>query len=474
MAKSICYSLTRNKIFSFPEEFYINLVGSNGLASGNTYEEATLHGIFEVIERLGAMYVLDVQPDCSKIDENSFTHPTLKKLIEVVRTAGIKFEILDFSFIFNIPFIVAIFDNPSWDQSKDIYAISTNLQYPKMVVGVDTDPQDATMRCFTEFIQGSLPMLLAKHNEQEHRNQFKLSKLTIPEEIDLLYQTPLIRSLSNGQPFSVDYRKYAKKFRDEISITDINTIYDKNQKIEILKIVNNLKEKNIEVLVQDITHPTIQFPVVLVMLSGGKDYFSNISLTYYPWIILGNKEKRNHIVNKKIRETLSPNQLHKIIKEEKWCYDTNNLNLINSAIQELCWGTSPETMWGININKYYFLGMLYLRMNKYEQAKYCFEAALYGKFDDMPSLLGLAYTLSKTGKKEEYEDIIAHIKTIMNDSIDINKKFEDIENPVVSPNPLESCDLKCKNKNKPYLCETCFFNYVSEDVFMKKVTDNLL
>ena len=73
MAKSVCYSLTKKKMYGFPEIFILKHGDSTGLASGNTLEEATLHAIFEVIERLVGFYVLDTLPSCKKISKESIT-----------------------------------------------------------------------------------------------------------------------------------------------------------------------------------------------------------------------------------------------------------------------------------------------------------------------------------------------------------------------------------------------------------------
>jgi len=80
---------------------------------------------------------------------------------------------LDFSYIFNIPMIVTIFDNPEWNLPANPFGITTNMRYPKMLIGVDTEPQDAAMRCFTGFIQGSFPINFAIHNDTEIANRFK-------------------------------------------------------------------------------------------------------------------------------------------------------------------------------------------------------------------------------------------------------------------------------------------------------------
>lgn len=125
------------------------------------------------------------------------------------------------------------------------------------------------------------------------------------------------------------------------------------------------------------------------------------------------------------------------------------------------------------MNKFYFLGILYLRMKNYEQARNCFEAALLGNLADKPSLIGLAYSYSKMGIEKEYKKIINHIHAISKDAVNIVQSFKELEKTILKSNPFEPCDVQCNKNNKFYLCKNCFFNYVSEDIFMKKVIDDV-
>ena len=112
-------------------------------------------------------------------------------------------------------------------------------------------------------------------------------------------------------------------------------------------------------------------------------------------------------------------------------------------------------------------------MKKYEQAEHCFNASLCNNFNYIPSLLGIAYILSRKGSSKEYKDVIDHIEIVNKTSLDIKRELKEFEEPMIDPNPFEPCDLQCDKKNKPYLCENCFFNYVSEDVFMRNILDDM-
>lgn len=475
MAKSVCYSLTKNKFFCYPEEFILKLVSSNGLASGNTLEEATLHGIFEVIERLGGMYILDTLPKCNKISTQDITHPTLKKLMNAINSTGVNFVMLDFSHVFNVPMIVTIFDHPKWDLPPSPYT-NESFRYPKMVIGVDTDPQDAAIRCFTELLQVTKPIEDSVYEEHETSFRFKLSKICPPLEHHQFLRSSAIREINGNQPTSVDFRKYKKINRNEISILDIKSLYDLNQKIEINRIVENLQRCNIEVFLHNITNPILRFPVVRVMLAGGNGYFSQMPLNGYSWIMLGkkNKKQRYSYLNLVIDRILSPNILYEIIKDEKWGEVADQQKLIEYVISYLFFSGFKSPLWGVPINKFYFLSMLYLRMNKYERARNCLDAALYKNFKDISFLIAMAYVFSKLGMKKNYQDIMDFIQLINVDSTEVRNELKSLEDPIIDPNPFELCDFQCEKRNKPYLCTECFFNYVSENIFLKTCIDDLL
>lgn len=475
MTESVCYSLTEKELVRYPEEFITKLVGSNGLASGNTFEEATLHGLFEVIERLGGMYVLDKLPECNKISKETITHPTLKKLMKAISSVGITFELIDFSQIFNIPLIVTIFDHPKWNFQKSKFYVGP-YNFPKMLIGVDSDSQDAAIRCFTEFIQTAMDINSMICTEKETRERFELSKLSSPSNYINFLKTSAVRDIDGNQPNSIDYSVYLKKAKKIVSITDINSIYDQNQKVEINRFIKNLRELNIEVLVHNITNPILKFPVVRVILQGREGYSSQIPLNGYNRLVLGtnNSNERYYYLKKSILKILSSNMVHKIIEKEEWCYNVEEQKKMSEKIiEDLFFSGFKTQLWGMPLDKFYFLGMLYLGRKKYEQAKNCFNASLYNNFNNIPSLIGLLHILSNQDVKEERKYVRDHIDIINTNYLDVDYELKELEKSRIVPNPFEPCDFQCHRRNKPHLCKNCFFNYVSENNFMKTFLDCL-
>ncbi|HEC86717.1 MAG TPA: hypothetical protein ENI49_02450, partial [Thermoplasmatales archaeon] len=383
LAKSICYSLTRDSFFCFPEELLVALEGSNGMASGNTLEEAIVHAICEYAERLGMMYLLDKQPRCNRIDRDSITHPTVKKLMRMVEDVGFSFEMIDLSFIFGIPIIAAIFDCQEWHFPSNPYT-KVYCEYPKLIVNADTDPQDAVMRCFTEFLQIALPLGMATNLYYISKSKFTISGLSFPSYLTAYFNTLTPTIVNGNQPLSVNLRKYIKKlkrYESKTLIQNIESIYDVNLRKEIEYLVERLKAVKIEVFVHNITNPLLKLPTVRVFFTGGKGYFSKIPLVGYRNLILRVKDERYRYLyfHEIIRRVLTGYSLPNILSRGKWCQSHNKLlnEVIDHMVADVSINGLDPQIWRKNIEKFYFLGMLYLHEKKYKKAKKCFEASLY-------------------------------------------------------------------------------------------------
>lgn len=476
LAKSVCYSLNQDKFYSYPEEFVTVLEGSNGMASGNTFEEATIHAINELIERLVNFYMIDTLPKFKKIKKDSFTHPTVNKLMEAIDSTGLEFEILDFSHIFDVPVIITIFDNPEWDLPTNKYT-DVNCEYPKIVVGVDTDPQDAAMRCFTEMIQSGEPIFVAKSNYERVENKFEIAE-TDTIKAWKMYQKTAGSTFQNGnQALKNDFKKYLKtQCVGEKSVTEIKSMYDINHKVEIKNVAEALKKHNLEVYLHDLTHPLLQFPVVRAMFTGGEGYFSQLPFAGYMRLAIGteNKEEKYSFLNHVIKNIYGSQDLYGILEGGKWCSSDDQTEFINCVMGNLSFTGAKPPLWGKKFYKFYFLGILHLKMKDYGKAEKCFKASLYQNFNDIAPLIGLLYIYSKQKKEIEFKNIMDHINTINKDGADIEEMLKDMDNPVVDPNPFELCDLDCVSKKKPHLCENCFFNYVPVDLFMKDFIDDYI
>ena len=120
---------------------------TNGLASGNTIEEAVFHALMEIIERDAWSLVeasRDTGPELREIDD-----PLAESLLSRFRAAGVDVTVKDITSDIGIPTIAAISDD-------------TLLQDPALLtigMGTHTSARIAVLRALTEVAQSRLTQI---------------------------------------------------------------------------------------------------------------------------------------------------------------------------------------------------------------------------------------------------------------------------------------------------------------------------
>lgn len=87
-----------------PQMFVRN---SNGLASGNTSQEALLHGLCEVVERHSWCLMRDSAHPAQALDLSSLNKPCLAELVDAIRRAGMKLAVYDTTCEIGLPAVMA-------------------------------------------------------------------------------------------------------------------------------------------------------------------------------------------------------------------------------------------------------------------------------------------------------------------------------------------------------------------------------
>ncbi|HIC90646.1 MAG TPA: hypothetical protein EYP21_01000 [Syntrophaceae bacterium] len=85
-------------------------VTSNGLASGNTMDEAKLHGLLEYIERDSEKIMLYSQERCFSLEAEN---PVVRDILNAGRERGIHVQILELTSEFGIPCYKAFIQSPT-------------------------------------------------------------------------------------------------------------------------------------------------------------------------------------------------------------------------------------------------------------------------------------------------------------------------------------------------------------------------
>jgi ribosomal protein S12 methylthiotransferase accessory factor len=130
---------------------------SDGLASGNTREEALLHGLLERVER-DALTLWQVTPAAkrykSAIDIKTIAQTALQTALEKIAQAGLDIVLFDITTDLGIPCIVALLGPRSRANIHSIRHVDITLG-----AGASTSPATAAMRAITEAVQSRMTFI---------------------------------------------------------------------------------------------------------------------------------------------------------------------------------------------------------------------------------------------------------------------------------------------------------------------------
>jgi ribosomal protein S12 methylthiotransferase accessory factor len=135
------------------------MASSNGLASGNTLAEATVHALYEQIERDCTSAIAEVPVrERTAIDPASVSDPHCAELIARIRAAGAWLEITD----------------ASADRWRPVSCFTAELWMPDMGAliggaGAHVDPAIALSRALTEAVQSRLTFITGTRDDIDPR-----------------------------------------------------------------------------------------------------------------------------------------------------------------------------------------------------------------------------------------------------------------------------------------------------------------
>ena len=208
---------------------------TNGLASGNTREEAVFHALMEIIERDAwslAEVTRDTGPQVGEIDD-----PLAGSLLEKFGAAGVEVTVKDITSDIGIPTIAAVSDD-------------TLLQDPALLtigMGTHTSARIAVLRALTEVAQSRLTQI---HGAREDTTVADIRKKMGYERT---------KRMNRYWFSSHETRRFA-----EIPSFDTSDFLE-----DIDRARERLKEAGLpQVIVVDLTRESIGVPVVRVIVPG--------------------------------------------------------------------------------------------------------------------------------------------------------------------------------------------------------------
>lgn len=205
----------------------------NGPSAGNTFEEAALQGICELVERHVCAVIGRERRAVPEIDQTSISHPIAVELLEKFRKNGIVMRLFDFSLDTGIPTVGALAWDPATfpERSEIVFTAGTTP-------GVDK----AVIRALTEVAQ------LA--GDFESASNYVASGLPKPgslDEVAWLLENP---------------RKIPAGDLPDLSRADI---FD-----ELQACAEALARQNLRLYVVNTMHPGLQIPAVYTIMPGAQ------------------------------------------------------------------------------------------------------------------------------------------------------------------------------------------------------------
>lgn len=212
---------------------------TNGIASGNTLEEAIFHGLCEVIER-DAWSLAEASNKGGPII-TSISNPTILSLLNRFREAGVEVTLRDISSDIGLPTVAAIADD-------------VTLRDPTLLcigMGTHAVPEIAILRALTEAAQSRATQI---HGAREDTQENHMKRRIGYDRTKRLNQ----KWFSDGDKIHLAamYAYRSDDFLDDISYT-----------------LRQLEAAGIgQVFVTDLTRPEIGIPVVRVIVPGLEHY----------------------------------------------------------------------------------------------------------------------------------------------------------------------------------------------------------
>jgi ribosomal protein S12 methylthiotransferase accessory factor len=225
------YNLTRQEEVFVPFDWFFAINEFNGPSAGNCVEEALSQGICEVVERHVSSIISRNQVRVPSINMASVTDPLVLELIGKYRSIGVKLFISDFSLDTGLPSVGVLAYDPSTFPGRSEIV---------WTAGTTPNPQKALGRALTEVAQ-----LAGDFNTSAKYVASGLPK----------FKTIADAGFVTDPPRSVDIMRLPDLSHDNI-------------KVEVENCISALSQREMEVIVVDVTHGKLQVPAFYTIIPG--------------------------------------------------------------------------------------------------------------------------------------------------------------------------------------------------------------
>jgi ribosomal protein S12 methylthiotransferase accessory factor len=239
------FSVIKEKTIKVPVNFVAYIHGSNGMAAGNTMEEAIIQASCEIFERHAQIQIIKPEKTVPTIDADSVDSSIIKDMIAFYEGSNVDIVIKDLSLEGLLPGIGVLFVNKNLRPDR--------LEHRMLTAGASFHSDEGLRRCLLEGVQG---------RETLRAPRPQLDKPVVAKSrINDLYM--LMRCGVSMKDIS---------FLEQGEIRTYKPLNIKDMLGEIEEIKRICRVFNTECVVLDHTHPVLNFPAVRVIIPGVSDF----------------------------------------------------------------------------------------------------------------------------------------------------------------------------------------------------------
>lgn len=233
-------SLTENKYKKVPHLLIGEIAGSNGLAAGNTLEEAVSQAFCEVCERHSIIDHVLKKMSAPTVNIETIKDKSVRKAIEIFNSLNISVKIKDLTMGNKLPVMGVLFTNNNLAHEKS--TIRKKLFYKTFHAGSHLDLNQAILRCLVEEWQtggGFNPMTIMFHRELDILDKYFTDKEK--QKIINERKSSIISLVISGRIF--DDFSYVDKDDREISLNSLAS-YNTADFMDDIELIKKISKKN--------------------------------------------------------------------------------------------------------------------------------------------------------------------------------------------------------------------------------------
>ena len=438
------FSLVNNNCREIPIHLIDMIAGSNGLASGNTYEEAISQAACEIFERYAIAKILSNKKICNTIDPYLIKDKRIHDYIEMFNSMNIDILIKDFSLNNNIPVVGVLFTNSNIENEEN--ELMKKWYHKTIHAGSDLDINEAIIRCFTEHFQWK--------NNEDITHLKKLHKVLSFWSKNLKKRNIKSKNIKSSL---VDFEfKGDLSFLEKGKTIPLNKLISikNNDSLEDVKsIIRICKINNWDIQILNLTNKSLKFPVVRAIIPP-------ISTGYDMRLIqmLKLKKQEQHF-----NYFYGINNFYYYVHNDNWIKNNSEINKLIDNLEDFL-SREPDSyelyltgdrFFYHYVNLFYVLALSYLSIKKYEKSLEYFR--LLYELDMEPVVPSNYFKVlwDLNFNKKNYSNYIKKIKEELQNSDDsLEFKFE--KNPFKPVTILDSAQKKLiisvfKNINKNFI-----------------------